>query len=165
MGVYHFLLCFYLAKLSLSRIKSKGSLGKVRPILPVFVHQDMLQHRDSFDSLSNMSIADVGGAPNDKSSDPEKSDFYPTMSYDRLSIPDVGGALADTKGNTPSSASSQTLSSPSSITYPTPARTRQNSESGSDGIGISSVHDGSSDMQSPNPSAIPPPFQVSSSGA
>jgi len=125
-------------------IKSKGSSGKVRPILPLFVHQDMLQHRVSFDSLSNMSIGDVGGALNEESSsDPEKSDFYPTLSY-------------DPKGNT---LSSPTLSSASSITYPTP--------SSPDGIEISSVHDNSSDMESPNSSRIPPPppFKVSSSGA
>jgi pheromone a factor receptor len=130
-------------------IRSKGSSGKVRPVLPLFVHQEMIQHRDSFDS-SNMSIADFGGGFNDNSSsDPEKSDFYPTMSYGALSIPDVGGLLADTKDGSLSSPSSQTFSSTSSITYPTPAHTRQNSD-GPDSIEISSVHD-SSDIESPNP--------------
>ena len=104
-----------------------------------------------------MSFACVGGVLNEKLSDPEKSDIYPTG----LSIPDIGSALVDTQGNTLSSASSQTLSSTSSITYPIPARTRQNSGPASDGIEISSVHGDSLDMDSPKPSAIPPPFQVS----
>jgi pheromone a factor receptor len=139
------------------RSKVMGSSGKVRPVLPLFVHQEMLQHRDSMDSFSNMSIGDVGGALNEKS-DPEKEDFCPTMSYGALSIPDVD---ADTKGNSLSSASSRTLSTASSITYPTPARMRQDSRP--DGIEISSVHRDSSYIESTDPSAVPtfisPQFQ------
>lgn len=106
----------------------------------------MLRHRDSMDSFSNMSIGDVSGVLNEKTlnekADPEMEDFYPTMSYGALSIPDVDGALADKKDNNLSSASSQTLSSASSITYPTPARIRENSCP--DSIEISSAHRDSS---------------------
>ena len=132
-----------------------GSSGKVRPVLPVFVHQEMLHHRDSMDSFSNMSFGDVGDALNEKS-DPEKEDFYPTMSYGAPSIPDVGGALADTKGNNRTSASSQTLSVASSITYPMPARTRQDSRP--DGIEISSVYRDSSYIDSTDPESAVPTF-------
>jgi pheromone a factor receptor len=127
-----------------SRSKGMGSSGKVRPELPLFVHQEMLQRRDSMDSFSNMSIADVGDTLKEKS-DPEKQDFYPTMSYGGLSIPELGK-----KGTSLSSASSQTLSAASSITYPTPARTRVDSRP--DAIEISSVQRDSSYSEPTDPS-------------
>jgi pheromone a factor receptor len=134
------------------RSKIMGSSGKVRPVLPLFVHQEMLQHHDSIDSFSNMSIGDVGGALN--KSDPEKEDFCPTVSYGALSIPELGSdTLADTKDNGLSSASSQTLSPACSITYSTPARTRQDFRP--DGIEISSVHRDSSYIEPTDPSAVP----------
>ena len=73
-------------------MKSKGfgSSGKVRPILPVFVHKEFLQRHNSMDSFSNLSIGDVGGALDKidprSPSDPEKKlDYYPDLSYAALS--------------------------------------------------------------------------------
>jgi hypothetical protein len=40
--------------------KTIGSSGKIRPVLPVFVHKEMLQ-RHSFDSFNDLSIGDVSG--------------------------------------------------------------------------------------------------------
>ena len=120
--------------------KSVGSSGKVRPILPVFVHKEMLQRHDSMDSF-NMSIGDVSGALSDSGpispSDPEKKlDYYPDLSYGALSS--NGGTKVNNDSlrlsSFPSSSASLN-SSASSVTYPTPARTRQDS-----GIEISSVH-------------------------
>lgn len=145
-----FSLSFYFAKDSLAdlttwifRKKSKtaSSSGKVRPILPVFVHKEMLQRHDSMSSFSNMSIGDVSGALVNNGplspSDPEKKlDYYPDLSYGALSS--NGGTKVDNNSlrlsSFPSSADSLN-SSASSITYPTPVRTRQDS-----GIEISSVH-------------------------
>ena len=107
-------------------MKSKGigSSKKIRPVLPIFVHQEMLHRRNSVDSFSNMSIGDVSGVLNENSpSDPEKKlDYYPDLSY---SAPDT-----KVKKGLPSSPSpsSVALSSASSITYLSPARTRQNSD-------------------------------------
>jgi hypothetical protein len=84
----HFYFIFFRTKKS----KTIGSLGKIRPVLPLFVHHDMLKRHNSMDSISNMSIGDVSGALNEKSSDPKKRlDFYPDMSHGALSIADVGG--------------------------------------------------------------------------
>ena len=135
------------------RMKSKvmGSSGKIRPVLPIFVHQEMLQRHNSMDSFSNMSIGDVSGVLNgNASSDLEKKlDYYPDLSY----------GAPDTKVvNNSSLLSSPSLSSPSSsassITYPTPARTRQNS-----GIEVSSLHRDSSFVESINQ----PPTSTNSS--
>jgi hypothetical protein len=69
--------------------KTIGSSGKIRPVLPVFVHKEMLQ-RHSFDSFNDLSIGDVSGAlttTNQSSStstavDPEKQlDCYPAPIY------------------------------------------------------------------------------------
>ena len=119
-----------------------GSSGKIRPVLPIFVHQEMLQRHNSMDSFSNMSIGDVSGVLNENaSSDPEKKlDYYPDLSY---GAPDIKVV------NNSSLLSSPSISSPSSsassITYPTPARTRQNS-----GIEVSSLHRDSSFVESIN---------------
>jgi len=121
--------------------KAIGSSGKIRPILPVFVHKEMLQRHDSMDSFSNMSIGDVSGALANNGplspTDPEKKlDCYPDLSYGALSS--VGGTQVNTDSlrlsSFPSSAASLN-SMASSITYPTPARSRQDS-----GIEVSSVH-------------------------
>ena len=138
--------------------KAIGSSGKIRPVLPVFVHKEMLQRHNSMDSYSNLSIGDVGGALNQNSpSDPEKKlDYYPDLSYGALSASNSGN---NTKVNNslrlssfPSSAASLS-SSASSIAYPTPARTRQDSE----GIEISSVHRDSACIEPINhqPTSIP----------
>ena len=114
------------------RSEAFGSLGNVRPILPVFVHQEFLQRHNSMDSFSNLSIGDVGGAL-DKNEPRSPSD----LSYAALST------SGETKVNGDSlrlssfpSASTSLNSSATSVTYPTPepARTRQ-------GIEVSSVHD------------------------
>ena len=56
-----------------SRIKSKAirSSGKIRPVLPIFVQQEMLQRHNSMD---NMSIGDVSDVLNEKSSSNTKAD-------------------------------------------------------------------------------------------
>jgi hypothetical protein len=64
---------------------SRPSSCSICPVLPLFVHQEMLQHRDSFDS-SNMSIADLGAFNAKSSSDPEKSDFYSPKKFVKSSI-------------------------------------------------------------------------------
>jgi len=123
--------------------KEIGSSGKIRPILPVFVHREMLRRQDSMDSFTDfsnmsMSIADVGGALNEKSSDPEKADFYPTLSYSgRQSIITGDDEIKDDDDGSlspPSSPASTSSSSASSISYSSPSLTRQNS-----GIEVSSI--------------------------
>jgi pheromone a factor receptor len=126
-------------------MKSKiiGSSGKIRPVLPVFVQKEMLQ-RHSFDSFNNLSIGDVSGALTNQqssstssTSDPEKKlDCYPDLSYSRNKVNSF-------QLSSPSSMTSLS-SSASSITYPTPARTRQDS-----GIEISSAHRDSSYIEEP----------------
>jgi pheromone a factor receptor len=118
--------------------KGLGSSGKVRPVLPVFVHKEMLQRHNSMDSFSNLSIGDVSGALNNgqSSSNPEKKlDFYEDLSY---------GARSSSGTKVNSLSSPSLFSSASSITYPTPVRTRQDS-----GIEISSVHRDSSSYIEP----------------
>jgi pheromone a factor receptor len=121
--------------------KTVGSSGKIRPILPVFVHKEMLRRHDSMDSFSNLSIGDVSGALTNNGpsspSDPEKKlDYYPDLSYGALSS--NGGTKVNTDSlrlsSFPSSAASLN-SVATSITYPTPSRSRQDS-----GIEVSSVH-------------------------
>lgn len=173
MGVFffnHFSYCVSsLLTIYQSRMKSKvvGSSGKIRPVLPVFVHKEMLQRHNSMDSFSNMSIGDVSGALNGNlsPSDPEKKlDFYPDLSYGALSSSGNSGGGNTTRVNnslrlssTPSSTLSLT-SVASSIPYPTPARTRQDSA----GIEISSVHRDSSYIESVNLPATNSPSEPSS---
>ena len=117
--------------------KAIGSSGKIRPVLPIFVHQEMLQRHNSMDSFSNLSIGDVSGALNETPSNSEKKlDYYPDLSYRAPSDTKVNGVL------------SSPSSSASSITYPTPARTRQDS-----GIEVSSVQRDSLYVESIN---LPP---------
>jgi len=132
--------------------KAIGSSGKIRPILPVFVHKEMLQRHNSMDSFSNMSIGDVSGALVNNGqlspSDPEKKlDYYPNLSYGALSS--SGGTKVNDDSlrlsSFPSSAASLN-SSASSVTYPTPVRTRQDSA-----IEISSVHRDSLFVEPTNP--------------
>ena len=118
------------------------------------------------DSFSNLSIGDVGGALDKieprSPSDPEKKlDYYPDLSYSALS---TGG---ETKVNNdslrlssfPSSSTSLNLMA-TSITYPTLARTRQDSG----GIEVSSVHrDGSIHVVDPTPPTTSNTPSVSSS--
>jgi len=118
----------------------------------------MLQRHDSMDSFTNMtmSIGDVGGTLNEKS-DPEKADFFSTLSYGDLSIADVGGTLGDIKDakcdNTlsPPMSPGSSSSSASSISYPEPVRIRQNSGVS---IEVSSVRQGSTHIES-NALAVP----------
>jgi pheromone a factor receptor len=123
-------------------VKSKGvgTAGKVRPIIPVFVHRQMLRPHDSLDSFTDISVGD-GSALNQKS-DPEKQDSYLTLSYGAMSIADVGGTLADVKDEAPTSPAS---SSASSVSQPPPAHTHLNPR---DHIEISSVHRSSSYIES-----------------
>ncbi|KAF8809922.1 STE3-domain-containing protein [Phlegmacium glaucopus] len=132
--------------------KGGGASSRVRPILPLFVHREMLQRHDSIDSFTDMSmsIGDVSGALNEKS-DPEKADFYSTLSYGALSIADVGNTLGDSKTAVSSPISPASSSSSSSITYPEPVRTRQDSGVS---IEISSVRQGSTYIE-PNSLTVP----------
>lgn len=134
--------------------KSIGKSGKVRPILPVFVQKEMLHRRDSVDSF-NMTIGDVSNAlANDQLSptDSEKKlDYYPDLSYGALS------GSASTRVNDserlasfPSSSAASLNSSASSVTYPSPARARQDSA-----IEISSVHRDSTYISPPAASNSP----------
>jgi pheromone a factor receptor len=115
--------------------KAIGSSGKIRPILPVFVHKEMLQRHNSMDSFSNMSIGDVSGAlanngPLSPTYSEKKLNCYPDLSY--------GGTKVNTDSLRLSSFPSSAVSfnsMASSITYPTPSRSRQDS-----GIEVSSVH-------------------------
>ena len=117
-----------------------GSSGKIkiRPVLPVFVHKEMLQ-RHSFDSLNNLSIADVGGALTNQQSSPSSS-TYPEKTLDCCPDLSYGGTKVL---SSPSSMVSLSSAS-SSITYPTPARTRHDSN-----IEISSAHRDSSYIEEP----------------
>ncbi|KAF8153834.1 pheromone A receptor-domain-containing protein [Crassisporium funariophilum] len=141
--------------------KAVGSTGKVRPIMPVFVHREMLQRHDSMDSFSNMSleIADVGGALNEKKDAEKEQAFSPILSYGAITLSDVGGTLADFNDGPYSPAPSSGSSSASSVSSPSLALTRQNSDSN---IEISSVRRGSmSSPSSPNTLAVPLPTHPS----
>ena len=136
-------------------MKSKGfgSSGKVRPILPVFVHKEFLQRHNSMDSFSNLSIGDVGGAldkiePRSPSDSEKKLDYYPDLSYAALSTGGETKVNNDSLGLSSFPSSTSLNSTATSITYPTPARTRQDSG----GIEVSSVHrDGSIHVVEPTP--------------
>ena len=142
--------CFFFSNLYSRKSKAIGSSGKVRPVLPVFVHKEMLQRHDSMDSF-NVSIGDVSGAlvnNSPLSPSPEKKlDYYPDLSYGALS--GKGATKVDIDSlrlsSFPSSAASLN-SSASSITYPTPTLARQDS-----GIEISSVHRDSLYVEPINP--------------
>jgi hypothetical protein len=100
-------------------MKSKGigSSGKIRPIIPLFVHQESFRRHDSLSSFTDMCSED--GVDLNQKFDPEKQD-----SYLNLSIADVGGTLADVKDDIPLSPAP---SSVYSIPPPPPARTYGNS--------------------------------------
>lgn len=108
------------------------------------------------DSFSNLSIGDVSGALNNSnsapSSDPEKKlDFYPDLSYGGNNGGGSGGTTANNSLRRSSSMTSLT-SVASSITYPSPVLTRQDSSA----IEISSVHRDSTYNESINiPSNFP----------
>ena len=144
----------FFSKITRMKSKSIGKSGKVRPILPVFVQKEMLHRRDSVDSF-NMTIGDVSNAlANDQLSptDSEKKlDYYPDLSYGALS------GSASTRVNDserlasfPSSSAASLNSSASSVTYPSPARARQDSA-----IEISSVHRDSTYISPPAASNSP----------
>ena len=119
--------------------KAIGSSGKTRPILPVFVHKEMLQRHDSIDSF-NISIGDLSGAqanhePFSPSDSEKKLDYFSDLSY---ALSSGGGTKVNNDSLRLSSFSSSAASinsTISSITFPTPARTRQDSA----GIEVSSV--------------------------
>ena len=96
-----------------------GSKGKVRPVLPVFVHTEMLRRHDSMDSTLSVSFQDAGGALSPTSIDEkEKQLFSPVVSYGEITLTDVGGTLGDMSFDqfSPSSSSgSSSASSRSSI--------------------------------------------------
>ena len=133
-------------------IKSKnGSTGKIRPSLPVFVHKEMFSRRDSLDSISKMSVGDVGGflQVGEKRDDDEKaSEFAPTLSYGGITLNDVGGTLPDYEKPASPVPSSGPPSPPSPSS---PSLTRENSECN---IEISSLR---------RDSVIPPPEKAHTS--
>ncbi|PPQ94223.1 hypothetical protein CVT25_006649 [Psilocybe cyanescens] len=107
-----------------------GSNGKVRPVLPTFVHQDFLRRHDSLDSftdISSASIRDVSGFLNEKGDAEKQEAFNPILSYGGLTLSDVGGTLNDCNAPPYSPAPSLGASSASSLTKPEPARTRSSS--------------------------------------
>jgi pheromone a factor receptor len=64
-----------------------GSSGRPKPVLPVFVHKEYLEKRDSMVSFTDVSTSF-------SESDKEKS-FSPDASFGALSLNDVGGTLTD----------------------------------------------------------------------
>ena len=121
--------------------KGVGSSGKIRPIIPLFVHQESLRRHDSLTSFTDMCSED--GVDLNQKFDPEKQD-----SYLNLSIADVGGTLADVKDDdTPLSPAP---SSVYSIPPPPPARTYGNSR-----IEISSVYRDSTYIEPTDSLAVP----------
>ncbi|TFK32933.1 pheromone A receptor-domain-containing protein [Crucibulum laeve] len=108
--------------------KSKNFLnsfnGRPRPVLPINVHREFLQKRDSLDSFTDVSVsfADVGNSLNEK-----EKPFSPDASFGALTLTDVGGTLADYDSSPYSPAPSSGSSSASSISYPEPAVTRPDS--------------------------------------
>lgn len=93
--------------------------------LPVFIRNSTIRKVDDLDSISDMSVSsqDMGDALNDEKEKP----FPPDLSYDAMSLADVGGALADHKidpySRTPSFVESST-SSLSTPAIPPPALLR-----------------------------------------
>ena len=110
-------------------IKSKnfGSTGKIRPVPPVFVHQDIFHHRESIDSTMSISLGDFGGFLNEKKEDDKESRFAPTVSYGGITLNDVGSTLPDYCESPISPTPSSGPSSASSALSPSPAITRENS--------------------------------------
>ncbi|KAJ2926475.1 hypothetical protein H1R20_g10616, partial [Candolleomyces eurysporus] len=89
------------------------SMGKIRPVPPVFVHSEMLSRHRSIDSFTNVSVSfqDAGGLLDEK----EKG-FSPDASFGALSMSDISGTLPDYSSDKvsapPSSGSSSGSSSP-----------------------------------------------------
>lgn len=110
-----------------SKQKFAGTGGKVRPVPPMFVHQDFLRRHDSLDSFTSVSVSvgDVNGHL-DQKKDIEKQVYSPTLSYGGLTLSDVGGTLAD-YNDSPYSPTPSSGSSASSISEPEPALTRSGS--------------------------------------
>ncbi|KAH9476719.1 Pheromone B alpha 3 receptor [Psilocybe cubensis] len=137
-----------------SKSKVMGSNGKVRPVLPTFVHQDFLRRHDSIDSftdVSSASLRDVSGHLNEKG-DPEKQEeFNPTLSYSGLTLSDVGGTLNDCSAPPYSPAPSLgASSSASSLTVPEPARTRSNSNASTPSSQVPILSDSKSKSNTPD---------------
>ncbi|KAF4623145.1 hypothetical protein D9613_002291 [Agrocybe pediades] len=112
--------------------KTTGSDGKVRPAVPLFVHQDFLRRQSSADSFTDksLSIADVSGFLGEKAANDEKHGaeaFMPTLSYSQITFSDVGGTLADDKSGKFSNSPSSGSSAASTISVPEPAMTRTSS--------------------------------------
>ncbi|KAF9007128.1 pheromone A receptor-domain-containing protein [Cyathus striatus] len=80
--------------------KSGSSSGRPKPVLPIFVHKEYLEKRDSM-----LSFTDVESSTSFTESDKEKS-FSPDASFGALSLNDVGGTLADYNDSPYSSAPS-----------------------------------------------------------
>ncbi|KAG6815414.1 hypothetical protein H0H87_002092 [Tephrocybe sp. NHM501043] len=98
--------------------KSKGSLTSTsgKASLPVFVEREVVRKRDSFDSLTDMSMS-YNSSFNEK--DEKDHSIVPSKSCEDMKIADIGGVLADYKEDTisptPSSGSSaSSFSEPSS---------------------------------------------------
>jgi pheromone a factor receptor len=114
---------------SFTRSKGFTASGKLRPIAPVFVHNELLRHRGSIGSLTDISIsiADVSGFLDEKKAGgDDKAEFSPTLSYGGLTLSDVGGTLADyseepyspAPSSGSSSSASSVMSSPTSGSAP-----------------------------------------------
>lgn len=84
--------------------------------LPVFIRNSTIRKVDDLDSISDMSVSsqDMGDALNDEKEKP----FPPDLSYDAMSLADVGGALADHKIDPYSRTPSLVESSTSSLSTP-----------------------------------------------
>ncbi|PFH48838.1 hypothetical protein AMATHDRAFT_49183 [Amanita thiersii Skay4041] len=124
-----------------SKSKFESSMNGTTGSLPVHIRSEVIRKKDSFSSFSDMSVSlnDVGGALSDekeKTLDNKDEKKMPVLTYDSLTIPDVGGVLADYQTGPYSPAPSSGSSSASSleIEYPEPVHSRPVS-----GIEISSI--------------------------
>lgn len=115
-----------------SRSKSGASMNGTTGSLPVYVHSEVLRKKDSIGTFSDMSVSlnDVGGAlKSEKDPNSHKElRVVPALAYESITLPDVGGVLADYNPRSysppPSSGSSSASSMNSPIAPPEQACTR-----------------------------------------
>lgn len=112
-GYVHALSCFT------SHLKQKYSTGSTGS-LPVHIHSETLRKKDSMGSISDMSasLKDVGGILMSKkdSTYHNPKPVMPALAYESITLPDLGGVLADHDPRPcsppPSSGSSSRTNSP-----------------------------------------------------
>ena len=133
---------------NLSRKCSTGSTGS----LPVYIHSETLRKKDSIGSLSSMSVSWKGEKDLNHFNEQH---VMPAAAYESMTLPDLGGVLADHDSRScsppPSSGSSSSSSMNSPIDYPTQEGRRPISS-----MEISSIRQSYVDSMMPEPMILAP---------